>query len=340
MPKILIKRGTVSPGTTLDLGELAFRHDTNELFVGKGVGNQPVKVSTWKEYHTDFSILVANIAETPESITIPTNTVLGRSTGSITPLSGTAIWSIINGQNDADINVNNKRIINLVNPVDASDAATKSYVDNLVSLGLTFHEAVLTKSLSSPPANPTTGARYWIGETPSGDWSGHAYQIAMWNGTAWTFEQVTEGDTAYVIDESMFYFYDPDASGDKRRQLYTGIGNHAVTHLAGGSDPIDVKDLVDSGNNLLFHAFSSKGQILVGTGSGTWVALPVGSNGQFLVADSNEASGVKWATNVYTSFLSLTDTPSTYTGSENYFVKVNSTGTALEFTDVIDGGTL
>lgn len=42
--------------------------------------------------------------------------------------------------------------------------------------------------------------------------------------------------------------------------------------------------------------YSAKGAILVGTGSGTYAALTVGDNGQALVADSTQASGVKWDT--------------------------------------------
>lgn len=43
-------------------------------------------------------------------------------------------------------------------------------------------------------------------------------------------------------------------------------------------------------------AFTTKGQILVATGSGTYAAIGVGTNGQVLTADSAQASGVKWST--------------------------------------------
>lgn len=41
--------------------------------------------------------------------------------------------------------------------------------------------------------------------------------------------------------------------------------------------------------------YTAKGKILVGTGAGTFTALTVGSNEQTLVADTTQASGVKWA---------------------------------------------
>jgi hypothetical protein len=42
--------------------------------------------------------------------------------------------------------------------------------------------------------------------------------------------------------------------------------------------------------------FSAKGVILVGTGSGTFVAQSVGTNGQVLTANSAQADGVEWTT--------------------------------------------
>lgn len=40
-----------------------------------------------------------------------------------------------------------------------------------------------------------------------------------------------------------------------------------------------------------------------------------------------------------TTFIALTDTPSTFTGAAGRFTKVNSAGDGLEFVDGIDGGT-
>jgi len=344
MPKIQVRRGTNTIGTQLDVVEFGFKTDTNELAIGKGVGSQPVRISTWKEYNSNYTILVSNTAETPTALQIGTNTVVGRLAGNIAALTGSDIWSIINGQNSTTINVNNQRIINVAAPVNSTDAVNKTYVDTLVAGGLTFHEAVLDKDLTAPPANPSTGSRYWVAPSATGDWTGNDYKIAIWNGTSWDFEDITDGDTAFVTDENLFYFYNADASGDKRQKLSTGMGTHASTHYSGGTDPIDVKDLADSSNNLLQHAFSTKGQILVATGNGTWTALSVGTDGQVLTADSTQASGVKWATGGgsggSTTFIGLTDTPDSYTGYADYFVKVNATANALEFTNTIDGGTL
>lgn len=42
-------------------------------------------------------------------------------------------------------------------------------------------------------------------------------------------------------------------------------------------------------------SFTAKGQLFAATGSGTGAALSVGSNGQALIADSSQATGLKWA---------------------------------------------
>lgn len=61
------------------------------------------------------------------------------------------------------------------------------------------------------------------------------------------------------------------------------------------------------------------------------------SNGDVVVWNSSVSRWVNLASSVLvggggaTTFLGLTDTPSTYTGASSYFVKVNSAGTAVEF---------
>lgn len=47
---------------------------------------------------------------------------------------------------------------------------------------------------------------------------------------------------------------------------------------------------------VLESQYSAKGTILVGTGSGTLTAQTLGTDGQYLQADSTQADGVKWST--------------------------------------------
>lgn len=73
--------------------------------------------------------------------------------------------------------------------------------------------AVLDKDLSAPPGStPANGARYIVGASPTGAWSGHAGHIARWttsDGAArWEFYPPSAGWLAYVGDETTFYRFD------------------------------------------------------------------------------------------------------------------------------------
>lgn len=48
-------------------------------------------------------------------------------------------------------------------------------------------------------------------------------------------------------------------------------------------------------NRIPYSLYSAKGTLVVGTGVGTASGLAVGANGTFLIADSTQATGVKWA---------------------------------------------
>lgn len=62
--------------------------------------------------------------------------------------------------------------------------------------------AVLDRNLDTPPASPTTGARYIVGPSPTGAWSGKTNQIATHDGTIWLFHAPQPGWLAFVLDEN------------------------------------------------------------------------------------------------------------------------------------------
>jgi len=68
-------------------------------------------------------------------------------------------------------------------------------------------------------------------------------------------------------------------------------GVTAGTGISGGGTSGDV-----TVTNSMATALTTKGDIVVATGSGTFVRQGVGANGTVLTADSAEADGVKWAT--------------------------------------------
>ena len=82
-------------------------------------------------------------------------------------------------------------------------------------------------------------------------------------------------------------------------------------------------------------AFTAKGDLLVGTGSGTYDDLTVGTNGYTLVADSSTSTGLKWAApssgaltlvktqTIGTSVTSVAVTSAFSATYDNYFITVN-----------------
>lgn len=62
--------------------------------------------------------------------------------------------------------------------------------------------AVLDRDLSTPPSSPATGARYIVGPSPTGPWSGKTNQIATHDGAIWLFHAPEPGWLAFVLDEN------------------------------------------------------------------------------------------------------------------------------------------
>ncbi len=88
-----------------------------------------------------------------------------------------------------------------VTPVAAADLATKSYVDNLVQL-IEWQDSVIDRDLTGPPGAPTTGDRYIVAATATGDWTGQEDNIAEWNGSSWDFTTPSLGMIVAIDDES------------------------------------------------------------------------------------------------------------------------------------------
>lgn len=101
--------------------------------------------------------------------------------------------------------------------------------------------------------------------------------------------------------------------------------------------------------NSMATAIDAKGDLIVGTGADTFSRLAVGSNNQVLVADSAEATGVKWATAssgltlITTGTLSGASTTftncfsSTYDSYVVYFYNLKRGGSATNGTITVNG---
>jgi len=100
----------------------------------------------------------------------------------------------------------------------------------------------------------------------------------------------------------------PCASFTAPGELLSGTGAGTYSALAVGSDGQFLAANSACGTGLEWctlslacvpcSAFTTVGTILSGTGAGTYCSLPVGSNGQIIVANSACAAGVEWASNL------------------------------------------
>jgi hypothetical protein len=129
-----------------------------------------------------------------------------------------------------------------------------------------------------------------------------------------------EGQFAFTKDNDSLWYYSGSAwvssgaTGDIE-------GVTAGTGISGGGTSGTV-----TVTNSMATAIDAKGDLIVGTGADTFARLGVGTNGHTIVADSAEATGLKWAAPA---------SGLTFVGASVYNVAVqsiaNGTFTALNF---------
>jgi hypothetical protein len=90
------------------------------------------------------------------------------------------------------------------------------------------HFGVKDKDLETP-ASHAEGARYHLGATPTGDWTGQGGDIAISFGSVWYFFTPKEGWLMWVDNEDVLYVYDGSTWSDVTA---TGGGGAAVKHRA------------------------------------------------------------------------------------------------------------
>jgi len=153
------------------------------------------------------------------------------------------------GNQDADLNSLSAVSGTVTNsPSNANDIAIKQYVDS-VAQGLNWQESVIDE-LNDPPGSPTTGDRYLIDDTPTGDWSANANEIAEWNGSSWDFFAPDEGWAVFIEDIDLLKVYQ---AGD-----WVAFGS-AIDHgnLSGLSDDDHTQYLLVDGTRAMTGALDT-----------------------------------------------------------------------------------
>ena len=107
--------------------------------------------------------------------------------------------------------------------------------------------AVLDRDLSAPPVSPAEGARYIVGNSPTGAWSGHADKIAAYQDGAWMHYAPVEGWIAWIADEDVAVVWD----GSTWTALTTGGGGGAGS---GSFTTLGINATADTTNRLTLAA--------------------------------------------------------------------------------------
>ncbi len=100
--------------------------------------------------------------------------------------------------------------LNLALPYLEAAQAQKHVTVNeaLTRLDALVHLAVISRVLATPPGGPALGDRYLLPASPTGVWSTHAGQVAMWLDGAWNYISPREGWRLWVSNEDVFLTFD------------------------------------------------------------------------------------------------------------------------------------
>jgi hypothetical protein len=115
----------------------------------------------------------------------------------------------------------------------------------LLALDTLVQPVVKSRTVASPPVSPLLGEAYIVTASASGDWAGHADEIAAWRSGAWVFRDPAEGWQVYVEDARELAVFQ------------TGIWVAIAGNGANGVPQIGVNASADAVNRLAVSAPAS-----------------------------------------------------------------------------------
>ncbi|MFW0776980.1 MAG: DUF2793 domain-containing protein [Rickettsiales bacterium] len=80
----------------------------------------------------------------------------------------------------------------------------------LTRLDAILNIGAISRTTDTPPGSPAESDLYIVGSSPTGEWGGHANEIAYYEQN-WKFIVPNEGMSLWVSDESTIYLYDGSA---------------------------------------------------------------------------------------------------------------------------------
>jgi len=342
---VRIKRSTGSSApTSLANAELAFAEGSKKLFIGIGTGGAGGTATTIEAIAGTGSFFDKDTVRSANSV------LSGPTTGSdaaptfralvaadIPSLAHTKISDFDTGVRvnrldqmaapTGSVSMNSQTITNLADPVNASDAASKSFVESTAQ-GLDVKDSCV----AATTANITISTALNNGDTLDG-------VTLSTNDRVLVKDQSTASENGiYVVGSSPARATDL-AAGDDAAGFFTFVEQGTVNADNGFVCTSNKGSAVVGTNNLTIAQFSGAGQITAGDGldkSGNTLSLDLKSNGG-LVIESTELA-IDLAASSITGTLPVTKLTSlTSTVSElNVLDGITATTTEL---NLMDGGT-
>jgi hypothetical protein len=147
-----------------------------------------------------------------------------------------------------------------------------------------------------------------------------------------------EGQFAYTKDTNGLWYYDGAA----------WVASGATGDIEGVTAGVGISGGGTSGTvtvtNSMATAIDAKGDLIGGTGADTFARLPVGTDGQALIADSTAATGLKWGSSspsyTYTSWTPVLKQGATtvaFTDLGSQYVQIGKFAHVTGFLDVNSG---
>ena len=185
---------------------------------------------------------------------------------------------------------------------EGSALSTAASIVNFTGSGVTATGTGATKTVNIPGATSGASAFTGLSDTPGSLGSAGQHIKVNSSGNALEFTAAPSGTTNLSATANGTSLTVESSSGTNvalpaaTTSAWGVMSDDDKTKLDGIETSADVTDAtnVNSAGAVMNSDLATKGQILVGDGSGDPTALSVGSNNQVLTADSSQATGVKW----------------------------------------------
>lgn len=140
----------------------------------------------------------------------------------------------------------------------------------------------LDVNLNTPPGSPVEGDVYVLGAAPTGAWSGHGSDIAVFYNASWRFMPARSGLMAYAVNDDSYYRF-RTAYGWEVTTIAAGGGSVGTTQtdfwsgfVIGDATDVDIWLAINLPFAVTITSVSTKSSAGSGTGTVTIDGTPLG----------------------------------------------------------------